>query len=107
MGYCHTGNCLQFGSEGLVVKAMDAYGVLDWCKAVRSSHFHALLVVITDVSTELPGFSEGSDLKDVADLAATLLQKDDEARSKLMDTIVAKEMAIFESLMDGRYVRGE
>lgn len=59
-------------------------------------------VYCTDVSRELPGFSEGADLKDVADLAATLLQKDDESRSKLMDQIVAKEMAIFDSLVDGR-----
>lgn len=54
------------------------------------------------MSAELPGFSEGADLKDVADLAATLLQKDDESRGKLMDEIVAKEMAVFESLVDGR-----
>lgn len=111
MGYCHTGNCLQLGStEGLVVQAMDAYGAcgVSWSVRVYTvvfirkvwCHHHAH----TDVSAELPGFSEGADLKDVADLAATLLQEDDESRTKLMDEIVAKEMAIFESLVDGRCV---
>lgn len=32
MGYCHTGNCLQLGSEGgLVVQAKDAYGRQHMC----------------------------------------------------------------------------
>lgn len=128
-----TGNCLQLGEDDIAdVQPIDRYGTwlhhetfgtASMCK--HCQHVQALPTCVksillsrylghahkefhsnplcTDVCTEIPGFSEGADLKDVAGLVADLLNKDDESRDKVIGEIVARETLIFESLVDGRY----